>query len=243
MVSSGATEGRTRLTTFTKLAWPKPDKYLGEVDVSKDISCPESLASCRRRYDGEASGGAKLNRTITKIESHFLSPRKFLLQHWRHPTRYNGEAEGVKGTVGGVLKRSKLPAGDNRPQCRTGMRSLGANVKGSKRHKDLIRKEGVTHPRIRAFEQKEILKKEETQIYEKQLPKEKYLEEAEPFSLSKRDVAPEAGSEWKEELVKAPKENWPPEKEIVDDDYPDQPITIGGSLSAECRTELTKNTS
>ncbi|GJS78281.1 reverse transcriptase domain-containing protein [Tanacetum coccineum] len=129
-------------------------------------------------------------------------------------TRYNGEAEGVEGTVGGVLKQSKLPAGDNRPQCDHGGARQGLNE-----HNGLP---------------------SGTQIQEKQLPKEKYPEEAEPFSSSKRDVAPEAGSEWKEELVKAPIENWPPEKAIVNDDYPDQPITIGGSLSAECRTELTK---
>ncbi|GJU38192.1 hypothetical protein Tco_1191149 [Tanacetum coccineum] len=44
-----ATEGGTRLTTFSKLARLKPEKYPEEADVSKDISGPESLAPIRRR--------------------------------------------------------------------------------------------------------------------------------------------------------------------------------------------------
>ncbi|GJR47885.1 hypothetical protein Tco_1315988 [Tanacetum coccineum] len=61
----GATEGETWLITFAKLARSKPDTYPGEADMSKDIS----------GYEGDASGGAKLNQTITKIEAHLPSPR------------------------------------------------------------------------------------------------------------------------------------------------------------------------
>ncbi|GKB44048.1 reverse transcriptase domain-containing protein [Tanacetum coccineum] len=91
----------------------------------------------------------------------------------------------------------------------------------------------VTHPRIRASESKEFSEKEGTQIQEMELPKEKYPEEVESFYSSKRGVAPEAGSEGKDDPVEALEENTSPEKVIVDDDYPDQPITIGGSLSTE----------
>ncbi|GKD83494.1 reverse transcriptase domain-containing protein, partial [Tanacetum coccineum] len=44
----------------------------------------------------------------------------------------------------------------------------------------------------------------------------------------------------KDELVEAPRESKPPEKVAVRDKYPDQSITIGGDLSAECRVELIK---
>ncbi|GKF07039.1 hypothetical protein Tco_0041263 [Tanacetum coccineum] len=98
----------------------------------------------------------------------------------------------------------------------------------------------VMHPRIRASEPKEFSEKEGIQIQEMELPKEKYPEEAEPFYSSKRGVAPEAGSKGKDEPVEAPEENTPPEKVIVDDDYPDQPITIRGSMSVKCRTKLIK---
>nr|GEU74355.1 reverse transcriptase domain-containing protein [Tanacetum cinerariifolium] len=63
---------------------------------------------------------------------------------------------------------------------------------------------------------------------------------AEPSSPSKRDVSPEEVSERKDEQPKAPEENKPPEKVIVNDDYPDQPTTIRGNLSRGCRTKLIK---
>nr|GEY25496.1 reverse transcriptase domain-containing protein [Tanacetum cinerariifolium] len=44
----------------------------------------------------------------------------------------------------------------------------------------------------------------------------------------------EVGSEGNDEPGKAPKENKPPKKVIVNGDHPDQPITIRGSLSVDC---------
>nr|GEV72049.1 reverse transcriptase domain-containing protein [Tanacetum cinerariifolium] len=67
--------------------------------------------------------------------------------------------------------------------------------------------------------------------------------EAEPFSSPKRDVAREAGSKGKNEPIEASKENRPPDKVIVNDNYPDQPITIRGNLFKECRTVLIKGVS
>ncbi|GJV14460.1 hypothetical protein Tco_1359783 [Tanacetum coccineum] len=88
-------KGESCLNTFAKLARPKPDTYPGEADVLKEISGLESLRakrkyqssdcladprrqpqfSCRQLgYKGEASRGAKLNRTIMKIKSNLLSP-------------------------------------------------------------------------------------------------------------------------------------------------------------------------
>ncbi|GKF09819.1 reverse transcriptase domain-containing protein, partial [Tanacetum coccineum] len=40
--------------------------------------------------------------------------------------------------------------------------------------------------------------------------------------------------------TKALKESKPPKRVTINDNHPDQPITIGGNLSAECRTELIK---
>ncbi|GJT70840.1 hypothetical protein Tco_1030126 [Tanacetum coccineum] len=72
------------------------------------------------------------------------------------------------------------------------MGELDRNVEGSKRHNDLLQKEGS-------------------------------------HILESEHIAPEAGSEGKDEPLEAPKENRLPEKVTVNDNYPDQPITIGGS--------------
>ncbi|GJS87747.1 hypothetical protein Tco_0770383 [Tanacetum coccineum] len=98
----------------------------------------------------------------------------------------------------------------------------------------------VTHTRIRASKPEDVPEKEGTQVQEKHLPNKKRLRKAEPYLPSKRDVYPKDGSEGKYEPTKASEKNKPPEKVIVNDDYLDQPITIGGNLSMVCRTKLIK---
>ncbi|GKD17397.1 reverse transcriptase domain-containing protein [Tanacetum coccineum] len=49
----------------------------------------------------------------------------------------------------------------------------------------------------------------------------------------------EEGKE-KDELLEKSLENKPPEKVVVHGDHPDQTITIGGNLTAECRSGMTK---
>ncbi|GKF77743.1 hypothetical protein Tco_0230213, partial [Tanacetum coccineum] len=98
----------------------------------------------------------------------------------------------------------------------------------------------VTHTRIRASKPEDVPEKEGTQVQENHLPNKKRLRKAKPSLPSKRDVYPKDGSEGKYEPTKAPEENKPPEKVIVNDDYLDQPITIGGNLSMVCRMKLIK---
>ncbi|GJR67580.1 hypothetical protein Tco_0013645 [Tanacetum coccineum] len=71
----------------------------------------------------------------------------------------------------------------------------------------------------------------------------KYPEESEPTSSSKGDIAPKVEREGKDEPPEVleesrPSEKTPLSKVLINDGHPDQPITIGGSLSAECRSEL-----
>ncbi|GKB59193.1 hypothetical protein Tco_0915379 [Tanacetum coccineum] len=96
----------------------------------------------------------------------------------------------------------------------------------------------VTHPRIRASKPAETSEKEETQIPEKQPPMKKYPEESEPTSSSKGDIAPKVEREGKDEPPEVLKKSRPSEKVLINDGHPNQPITIGGSLSAECRSKL-----
>nr|GEY68892.1 hypothetical protein [Tanacetum cinerariifolium] len=69
----------------------------------------------------------------------------------------------------------------------------------------------VTHPRISASEPQDAPRAKETKISERQYLEEKHPEEAEPPQ---------------------------PPKVTVKDNHPDQPITIGGNLSAKCRAKL-----
>ncbi|GJR45966.1 reverse transcriptase domain-containing protein [Tanacetum coccineum] len=60
-----------------------------------------------------------------------------------------------------------------------------------------------------------------------------------PISSKKDTHGNEEGKE-KDELLEKSLENKPPEKVVVHDDHPDQTITIGGNLTAECRSGMTK---
>ncbi|GJZ03088.1 hypothetical protein Tco_0521049 [Tanacetum coccineum] len=98
----------------------------------------------------------------------------------------------------------------------------------------------VTHPQIRASESREILKEEGTDVEEKQSLSEKHPEKARTSPPPKKDTDPNKEDKGEGKSVEAHMENKPPEKVTVNDDHPDQSITIEGNLSIECRAELIK---
>nr|GEV25292.1 putative forkhead-associated (FHA) domain-containing protein [Tanacetum cinerariifolium] len=57
---------------------------------------------------------------------------------------------------------------------------------------------------------------------------------------TQNDTNPDKEDKGEGKSVEAHMENKPPEKVTVNDDHLDQPITIGGNLSVECRAELMK---
>nr|GEZ62749.1 reverse transcriptase domain-containing protein [Tanacetum cinerariifolium]GFB02353.1 reverse transcriptase domain-containing protein [Tanacetum cinerariifolium] len=93
----------------------------------------------------------------------------------------------------------------------------------------------ITHPQIPASEPNKVSRKERTQTHVEEPLKEKHQEEAKPSPPMENNITFKVGSEGQEVPAKACEEGRPPEQVLINDDHPDQPITIGGSLSAECR--------
>ncbi|GKE20345.1 reverse transcriptase domain-containing protein [Tanacetum coccineum] len=58
--------------------------------------------------------------------------------------------------------------------------------------------------------------------------------------LSEKDTQGNEKGKEKDELLENSPESKPPDKVIIHDDHPDQTITIGGNLTAECRSRLIK---
>ncbi|GJX40320.1 reverse transcriptase domain-containing protein [Tanacetum coccineum] len=178
--------------------------------------------------------------------------RKFFESHVRAllhkpKTRYKGEVKGVKDTISRILRGNgdENPRScdihdsldDKIPKCQWGSNHGNQKRNSPRMPKDrgstgTSSKEGVTYPRIRASKPKEVSKKEETHIQ-----KEKRLKKTPPLI---RGVALKEGSKWKNKPTETPKENKLSEKVTVNDHHPDQPITIRGSLSRECRADFIK---
>ncbi|GKF87519.1 hypothetical protein Tco_0258396, partial [Tanacetum coccineum] len=72
---------------------------------------------------------------------------------------------------------------------------------------------------------------------EKTIFKVKCSEEAEPPQPPEVEITTDEKDE-EDRLSETPKDSKPSEKVTVNDNHPDQPITIGGNLSTECRAEL-----
>ncbi|GKA43071.1 hypothetical protein Tco_0735731 [Tanacetum coccineum] len=108
------------------------------------------------------------------------------------------------------------------------------------RRKDLLRREESHTLEIRASEPNEASGKLKTLTQEEEPPKEKHLEKVEHSSLLEKDVTSKVRSEESDEPTKASEENRPPDKVLINDDHPEQPITIKGNLHTECRSELIK---
>ncbi|GKG21462.1 hypothetical protein Tco_0384057, partial [Tanacetum coccineum] len=85
----------------------------------------------------------------------------------------------------------------------------------------------VTHPRIGAFEPKEDPEKEGIGKEEEQFTYENHPGKTNLPPPPEREISPNKEDERKYGPVEAPAENKPPEKVTVNNDHPDQPITIG----------------
>ncbi|GKB68457.1 hypothetical protein Tco_0929869 [Tanacetum coccineum] len=59
-----------------------------------------------------------------------------------------------------------------------------------------------------------------------------------PPNPPEKDTQTDEEIKGKDEHPERPVESKPPEKVVIHDDYPDQTVTIGGNLSAECRFRL-----
>ncbi|GJR09248.1 hypothetical protein Tco_0791900 [Tanacetum coccineum] len=60
-----------------------------------------------------------------------------------------------------------------------------------------------------------------------------------PPNPPEKDTQTDEKIEGNDEHPERPLESKPPEKVVIHDDYPNKTITIGGNLSAECRSRLT----
>ncbi|GJR01693.1 reverse transcriptase domain-containing protein [Tanacetum coccineum] len=128
---------------------------------------------------------------------------------------------------------------------RTGLRSLGAVA--STIHSRMEEAQGLVLegrtvcPRIQAPEPEgtTIKGKEESRGQTEKTRESDESIQPSPISSEEDTYGNEKGKK-KEGLLEKSLENKPPEKVVVHDDHPNQTVTIGGSLTDECRSGLIK---